>query len=204
MIYGTLGDDYVDGGDGNDQLSGGNGYDTFDGGAGTNLFAFDRTRDKIVGAGKSIVRQSLDAGSSALVLGSTWISPLTTRVATNAQLVASKFNPLGMNAASIGTTPKLASGASATPYVLKQVAIAPEYLKPAAPAFVVAAPATSFVPTTTSAFVPTIFGINSDIVVRVSDEDDDEGSDDDVMFLDELTSQLYARLKRDDDIAFYD
>ena len=78
ILFGLLGDDYLAGGTGDDQLSGGNGYDTVNGGIGTNIIAFDRLRDKAqVGGGKDVVRQVLDASSSSLVLGRTWVSPLT-------------------------------------------------------------------------------------------------------------------------------
>ncbi|MEP6565327.1 MAG: hypothetical protein ABJB10_09315, partial [Mesorhizobium sp.] len=128
VLYGLLGDDYISGGVGNDQLAGGNGFDTVNGGIGTNIYAFDRTRDKVeAGGGKDVVRQSLDASSSSLVLGSSWISPLMTQLGGNARTAAALLDPTGLIAVRIGTAPALATGVSASPKTINVVAQAPVF-----------------------------------------------------------------------------
>jgi Ca2+-binding RTX toxin-like protein len=123
ILYGLLGADYILGGNGNDQLSGGNGFDIVNGGTGTNIYAFDRTRDTVqAGGGTDVVRQSLDAGSSSLVLGSSWVSPLMTRLGANARTAAATLDPTGLASVRVGTAPALAAGISATPKVINTVA----------------------------------------------------------------------------------
>ena len=123
ILYGLLGEDYILGGNGNDQLSGGNGFDIVNGGIGTNIYAFDRTRDTVqAGGGTDVVRQSLDAGSSSLVLGSSWVSPLMTRLGADARTAAAMLDPTGLNSIRIGTASTLATGISATPKVINTVA----------------------------------------------------------------------------------
>jgi len=123
VLYGLLGDDYLSAGIGNDQLSGGNGFDTVNGGTGTNTYAFDRTRDKVeAGGGQDIVRQTLDASSSSLVLGQSWISPLMAQLGGNARTAAGTLDPTGLNAVRPGTAPAPAAGVSTTPKVINAVA----------------------------------------------------------------------------------
>jgi hypothetical protein len=123
ILYGLLGSDYIVGGNGNDQLSGGNGFDIVNGGIGTNIFAFDRKRDTVVaGGGKDVVRQSLDAGSASLVLGSSWVSPLMTRLGANARTAAASLDPTGLASVKVGAALKLPAGTSATPKVINTVA----------------------------------------------------------------------------------
>ena len=200
VIYGTLGDDYINGEGDNDQISGGNGYDIVDGGTGTNIFAFDRKRDKVGNdnLGKSIVRQRLDAASSALVLGSTWISPLTAAVAANAQTASASFVPNSMMAPRLGSLPKPASGVSTTAASINPLSTLPIYANPAV---------VNFLSTDRELVHPTIatiFGLSSQIVIRVANEEEEEDDEDDVMFFDDLTNALYPRRRRDDDIVFYD
>ena len=178
-------------------MSGGNGYDTVKGGSGTNIIAFDRTRDKAEKGGKSVVRQKLDASSSALILGSTWISPLTEAVAADTKAAGRSFNPEGMAAPSFGKAHKPAKGVSTTPAVIKAVAAAPSYAYPSVFDFITDESALS-----PSLFAATIFGISSQIVIKVTDEDEEDDAD--VFFLDDLTNSLYQAIGTDEDIAFYD
>lgn len=137
VLYGLLGDDYLSAGIGNDQLSGGNGFDTVNGGIGTNTYAFDRKRDKVeAGGGKDIVRQTLDASSSSLLLGQTWISPLMTQLGGDAGTAVQSLDPTGLNAVKVGTARKPASGVSTTPKVINAVGTAPVYRPTADLAFV--------------------------------------------------------------------
>jgi hypothetical protein len=115
ILYGLLGDDFIVSGAGNDQLSGGAGYDTVNGGTGTNIHGFDRLRDKAVaGGGQDIVRQTLDASSSSLVLGRSWISPLTMGIGSHVNNAVGTLNPVQANVVRVGAAAAPAAGVSTT------------------------------------------------------------------------------------------
>jgi hypothetical protein len=129
VLYGLLGDDYLSAGEGNDQLSGGNGYDIVNGGGtGTNIYAFDRKRDKVeAGGDRDVVRQTLDAGSASLVLGRDWVSPLMEQLGADARAAEASLVPTGLNVVRSGKAAKLPKGVSATPKVIQPVAEVPVY-----------------------------------------------------------------------------
>ncbi|MCO6049621.1 hypothetical protein NGM99_07425 [Mesorhizobium sp. RP14(2022)] len=118
ILYGQLGDDSLWGGNGNDQLSGANGSDFVSGGAGTNIFAFDRKRDKQDAGDKklkarSIVRQTLDASADSHVLARDWVNPVLRDLGASSYASAALLNPLGLNAVRFG-----AAQASGTPQMV--------------------------------------------------------------------------------------
>lgn len=225
VLYGLLGDDNLAAGAGDDQLSGGAGYDTVNGGVGTNILGFDRRRDKAVaGGGRDIVRQTLDASSSSLVLGRSWISPLTAGIGAHVANAVGSLNPAGMNVVRVGGAAAPGAGMSTTSrnvgFVTKAqvwdsqvdrrfaASVGSELLAHqdnpnlSVPAELSPLQALAFSPLSPNDIIA---GIRSgSIVVRVGEEEEVAPYLDlDVLLFDENTDSFVAGRGSDDDIAFY-
>jgi hypothetical protein len=224
ILYGLLGDDFIVSGAGNDQLSGGAGYDTVNGGTGTNIHGFDRLRDKAVaGGGQDIVRQTLDASSSSLVLGRSWISPLTMGIGSHVNNAVGTLNPVQTNVVRVGAASAPAAGVSTTTKNISPItqpaiwrpsvdvqfkkaadasALTHSESQPVAPTGLTPLRALAFDTRSPSDIITSIRSGN--IILRVGAQNNVAPRLDlDVLLFDHKTNRFVAGRGADDDIAFY-